>query len=51
MGNTILTCVVAFAALCAGAAFADEIPAKDGATAQWMITKERAWANMACGGE
>lgn len=42
---------VVLASIGAGAAFADDIPAKDGATAQWMVVKERAWANMACGGE
>lgn len=42
---------VVLAPICAGAAFANGIPAKDGVIARWMIAKERAWANMACGGE
>lgn len=43
--------VAALASMFAAASFADAIPTKDGPTAQWMIVKERAWANMACGGE
>jgi hypothetical protein len=50
-GHTTRLSVVALASLCAGAAFANGLPAKDGATAQWMIAKEKAWADMACGGE
>jgi len=41
----------ALVSMSAVTAFAEGIPAKDGATAKWMIVKERAWANMACGGE
>lgn len=35
----------------AGPALADKVPPNDGATAQWMIGQERAWADMACGGK
>lgn len=49
--RAICVSAVVLASLYGGAAFANDIPAKDGATAQWMIVKERAWANMACGGE
>ncbi|WP_201314594.1 nuclear transport factor 2 family protein [Dyella sp. EPa41] len=49
--HVIRMAVLALALMRTGAAFADDMPAKDGATAQWMIAKERAWANMACGGE
>ncbi|MHA6206247.1 nuclear transport factor 2 family protein [Dyella soli] len=49
--HTIRISLGVLALLCVGSALADDIPAKDGATAQWMIVKERAWANMACGGE
>jgi|GEM_PF-740728 len=49
--HTILFCVAAVAAAFAGQALAADIPANNGATAKWMIEKERAWANMACGGE
>lgn len=38
-------------AIFAGHVLAADIPPKDGATAKWMIEKERGWANMACGGE
>lgn len=50
-GHAIRISVAVLALMCADVAFADDIPAKNGATAQWMIEKERAWANMACGGE
>ena len=30
---------------------ADNIPAKDSATAKWMVEQEKAWAEMACGGK
>lgn len=43
--------VVVLASLCVESAFAEDLPATDGPVAQWMIVKERAWANMACGGE
>jgi len=49
--HTILISVVAVASTFAGRSFADNIPAKDSATVQWMIEQERAWANMACGGK
>ncbi|MBB6242438.1 nuclear transport factor 2 family protein [Rhodanobacter sp. MP1X3] len=49
--GTILICVAAVAAVFAGQALAVDTPTNDGITAKWMIEKERAWANMACGGE
>lgn len=49
--HTILIVVIAFASVVAGSALAGDIPAKDGATAKWMIKQERMWANMACGGK
>jgi hypothetical protein len=51
VSQVIRMSVLALAVVHAGAAFAVDMPAKDGDTAQWMIVKERAWANMACGGE
>jgi len=47
----ILTAVGALLAILAGLAWAADLPAKDGPTAQWMIKQERTWANMACGGK
>lgn len=49
--HTILISVVVVALTFAGRSFADDISAKNSATAQWMIEQERAWANMACGGK
>ena len=49
--HAICFAAVVLASICTGAAFADDVPTKDGPTARWMIVKERAWANMACGGE
>jgi len=49
--HAIRLIVATLVLICTRVALAEDIPAKNGATAQWMITKERAWANMACGGE
>ena len=47
----VLIAIVSVASTVSGCALAGEILAKDSPTAQWMIEKERAWANMACGGK
>jgi hypothetical protein len=43
--------VVAGVSISAGPALAEDMPAKQRATAQWMIEQARAWADQACGGK
>lgn len=50
-GHSILIMTLLVVSIFSGPVLADDIPAKGGTTAQWMIEKERAWANMACGGK
>lgn len=47
---TIMIIAIGFASIFAGSALAGDVPAKDSATAKWMIKQERIWASMACGG-
>ena len=47
----LLVVVAALVSTVAGPVLADDIPAKDSATADWIVEQERAWANMACGGK
>lgn len=47
----IITLVAAAIFSCAGSAFAKEAPARQDATARWMIEQAKAWADQACGGK
>jgi len=49
--NNVLIAVVAISTIFAGPASAEDVPANDSPIAKWMIEKEAAWANMACGGK
>jgi len=49
--HKILIALVAVASTFAGRALAEDIPTTESATAKWMVEKERAWADMACGGK
>ena len=48
--SQMLVAVVALVSTIAGPVLAEEIPSKNSATAEWIISQERAWADMACGG-
>jgi hypothetical protein len=48
--RTFVAVLVAVASV-SGSGVAGDIPAKDSATAKWMIEQERAWAEQACGGK
>lgn len=47
----ILIVAAAISSICAGRVVAGDVPAKGSSAAHWMIEKERAWAEMACGGK
>jgi Domain of unknown function (DUF4440) len=47
----IIAAVAASVSTCAGPAFAQDVPAKQRATAHWMIEQARARADQACGGK
>jgi hypothetical protein len=49
--HKILIVLLLAASTFTGRALADDNPTKDSPTAHWMIEKERAWADMACGGK
>jgi hypothetical protein len=49
--HKLLIAVVVCVSTFAGPVLADDLPAKDSSTAKWLVEKERAWANMACGGK
>jgi len=49
--NNFLIAVAAISVVFAGHASAEDIPSKDSPIARWIVEKEAAWANMACGGK
>lgn len=49
--RAIVVAVIASFSTLAGHAFAGDTPAKQSATAQWMVEQAKAWADQACGGK